>query len=162
MQRRLLVMRHAKSSWRSAAPTDHARPLNGRGRTAAPWMAERLLELDLCPEVVLSSDSARTRETWQRCAPILPTPALVRFTDTLYFGRMDHILRELTAVPDQHHTLLTLGHNPTWEQLVTWLSGQRVVMKTANIALLEATLPSLRDGFGTPGRWQLTEVLRPR
>ena len=36
MQRRLIVMRHAKSSWNSAAQTDHERPLNERGRGDAP------------------------------------------------------------------------------------------------------------------------------
>ena len=35
MERRLILMRHAKSSWKSDAP-DHDRPLNNRGRRDAP------------------------------------------------------------------------------------------------------------------------------
>jgi hypothetical protein len=36
MQRRLMLMRHAKSAWTSHVPTDHERPLNKRGRRDAP------------------------------------------------------------------------------------------------------------------------------
>ena len=45
MTRRLIVMRHAKSSWKSGAATDHERPLNKRGRRDAPRVAQRLEEL---------------------------------------------------------------------------------------------------------------------
>ena len=41
MTRRLIVMRHAKSSWDSDAHNDHARPLNKRGRRDAPAIARR-------------------------------------------------------------------------------------------------------------------------
>ena len=64
MERRLIVMRHAKSSWKSDAETDHLRPLNKRGRDSAPLVAARLVELGWIPEAVYSSDSLRTRETW--------------------------------------------------------------------------------------------------
>jgi phosphohistidine phosphatase len=162
MRRRLMLMRHAKSSWKSEAPTDHARPLNRRGREAAPLMADRLAGLGWCPELVIASDSRRTRETWARCAPGLPEPASIRFTPRLYFSGFEDVLDELAQAPDQHASLLALGHNPTWEELVRWTTGHDEVMKTANIALLEASLSSWQEGFATPGRWELIEVLRPR
>ncbi len=161
-RRRLLVMRHAKSSWKSGAATDHARPLNKRGREAAPLMAEMLRALDRCPEAVISSDAQRARQTWAGCATVLPEPALLRFSPTLYFSPLDEILRELATAPGEHRTLLAIGHNPGWEALVTWLCGAQVIMKTANIALLEAELSSWKAGFVAPRSWMLSRVLRPR
>ena len=38
--RQLLLLRHAKSSWDEGSLSDHARPLNMRGRRAADAMAE--------------------------------------------------------------------------------------------------------------------------
>lgn len=162
MHRHLLVMRHAKSSWKSDAPSDHARPLNKRGRKAAPLMAAELREMDIPPEMVIASDALRSRETWARCAPELPPPAFVRFTPELYFARFEGVLEALAAAPDEHRVLLTIGHNPGWERLVGWLSGEVVVMKTANIAVLEAPLPCWRSGLEAPGCWKLSRVLRPR
>ncbi len=157
-----MVMRHAKSAWNTDAPTDHDRPLNKRGRKASPLMGTKLRELGWTPEVVIASDAQRTRETWARTAPELPAPAHVRFTPRLYFSGMGGVLEELATTPDDRLSLLTLGHNPTWEHLVLWLCGQTVTMKTANIALLEADLEHWADGFGTPGHWRLMGVLRPR
>ena len=34
--KRLILMRHAKSSWKDSALSDHERPLNKRGREASP------------------------------------------------------------------------------------------------------------------------------
>lgn len=160
--RRLLVMRHAKSSWKSGAASDHDRPLNKRGRAAAPRVAQALAELGWIPTAVVSSDAKRTRETWARCAQELPAPDLLRFTTALYHSDFHNVLAELSAVPDRLDTLLVLGHNPTWEHLVAWLSGRETVLKTADVALLEANLPSWRQGFEVPERWRLSRVLRSR
>ena len=45
IQRRLMLMRHAKSSWKSQVPTDHERPLNERGRRDAARVGKRLAKL---------------------------------------------------------------------------------------------------------------------
>jgi phosphohistidine phosphatase len=162
MVRHLLVMRHAKSSWKSDAPSDHARPLNKRGRAAAPLMAAKLRELGLCPAAVFASDAQRARETWARCATELPPPAHLIFTSQLYFARFAGVLDELATAPDDLGVLLAIGHNPGWERLVGWLCDEQVIMKTANIAVLEAALPRWRDGLQAPGSWSLSRVLRPR
>ncbi len=45
MLRRLMLMRHAKSSWTSHVPTDHERSLNERGRRDAARVGKRLAKL---------------------------------------------------------------------------------------------------------------------
>ena len=46
MRTRLIVMRHAKSSWSDASLDDHDRPLNKRGRRDAPRIAQELHDRD--------------------------------------------------------------------------------------------------------------------
>ena len=82
MQRRLMVMRHAKSSWKSQVPTDHERPLNERGRRDAARVGKRLAELGWVPDFVVSSDSRRTfiPAPARRCArkgPAWPVPMMI-------------------------------------------------------------------------------------
>ena len=60
---RLIIMRHAKSSWTDSNLNDHDRPLNPRGRKDAPRIYQALMEMDWLPDTVFLSSSKRTTET---------------------------------------------------------------------------------------------------
>src|SRR5262245_38687424 len=111
MQRRLMLMRHAKSAWQSQVPSDHARPLNERGRRDAPRVGKRLVELGWVPDHVVGSDSRRTRETWERMQKHFPE-ARVSFTRTLYAAGPTELRTEVARLPADVRTVLVLGHNP--------------------------------------------------
>lgn len=66
-ERRLIVLRHAKSAWPEGVP-DHERPLAGRGRRDAPAAGRRLYEAGYTPDLVVCSTARRTRETWDLAA----------------------------------------------------------------------------------------------
>ena len=100
MQRRLIIMRHAKSSWNSPAATDHARPLNKRGQHDAPRVGTALVEQDWTPDLVLSSDSQRTRETFAGMTESFPGGIEVRFLSSFYHGGLNAIREEVsTSLP---------------------------------------------------------------
>ena len=50
----LLILRHAKSSWKHPELNDHDRPLNQRGKRDAPRMGELLQNEHLVPELIIS------------------------------------------------------------------------------------------------------------
>ena len=160
MLRRLIVMRHAKSSWKSGAQSDHERPLNERGQRDAPRVARRLVELGWCPEHILSSDAERTRET---CAGMLDElgEVPVELTREFYLAGLEEIRNALARVSATAGPVLVLGHNPGWEEAARWLSGQQVVLKTACAALLEREAATWTSAL-EPGAWALTELIRPR
>lgn len=107
--RRLTVLRHAKSSWDAADLTDHERPLNKRGRKAAPLIGRYLRERDLVPGYVLCSSSTRTRETLD----LLDLgDVAVEFSDALYgadAGEIAGLVRNLDSSID---AAMLIGHNP--------------------------------------------------
>ena len=167
MKRRLIVMRHAKSSWDNDVQTDHERLLDQRGRRDAPAIARRLFELDWLPKLVISSDAQRTRETFElirlTLSEIAPATTLdVVFTGALYLAGMPDIRVQLSQVDDEVDSVLVLGHNPGWEAAVSWLSGASIAMTTANAALLEGAGDRWSDAIASPDSWQLLEVLRPK
>ena len=68
MQRRLVMIRHAKSSWANPLQSDFMRPLNERGKTEAPEMGDKLKALGITPDLVIASSAKRTRQTAKRIA----------------------------------------------------------------------------------------------
>ena len=153
-------MRHAKSSWRHPELSDHLRPLNKRGRKSAPLMARALRQRGWVPELVLSSDSVRTRETWARMAPELEPGILVTWQPEFYGGGPHEVCLALEQLPDDLKTVMVLGHNTGWEDVVQQLSGVHVRMTTANTALLEGKGQWKKLARG--GAWGFVEVLRPK
>ncbi len=161
MQRRLIVMRHAKSSWTSSATSDHERPLNGRGRKDAPRIAAALHARGWWPDAVVSSDATRTRETWALMAAAdVPEVADVRFEPGLYHAGWREVHASAATWPQRWETVLLLGHNPGWEALAARLSDVWAEMTTANAALL--TCEAERWIEALEGQWELEETLRPK
>jgi phosphohistidine phosphatase len=112
---RLILMRHAKSSWDDPAMPDTARPLNKRGRRAATAIGMWLRKRVAIPAAVLSSPSSRTRETWERVATelgakgtALPQP---HWDDALYLAEPADMLAVLRTATGPGPVLM-LGHNP--------------------------------------------------
>lgn len=136
--KRLILMRHAKSDWSAGAESDHERPLNHRGKREAPVVAAELRASGLAPERVISSDSTRTRETWGCMEDQFPS-ASVTFDPTLYLAGIEAARAALRKVEASVNTVMLLGHNPGWEDMVSDLSGTRVELKTAHAAVFEAT-----------------------
>lgn len=108
---RLILTRHAKSSWDDPAQPDHDRPLNARGRRSArelgDWLASRGYE----PEEVLCSTAERTRETWERIAlaPLEVRPH-IRYEPGLYHATPEKMLEVLRSASAP--TVMMIGHNP--------------------------------------------------
>lgn len=161
MQRRLIVVRHAKSSWDSPTNSDHDRPLNDRGRVEAPELARRLVARGWQPQFVLSSDARRTQETYDAMASQWrDEPAEPHFLKSLYLADYADVLSVINLVPDDRSPLMLLGHNPGWEQLASVLSGQDIMLKTATAALLQGEGATWYDALRATGTWELVELLR--
>lgn len=146
---RLLVLRHAKSSWAEQGQDDHDRPLNKRGRSDAPVIAERLVVAGWAPDRVFCSTAQRTRETWSLMAPSFS--ATVEYLRELYLAPPATLLA--TAMGHEG-TVAVIAHNPGCESLVSALAGHPVQFTTCNAAMLSA--PSW------DGPWTLEGLFRPR
>ena len=110
MTLRLILIRHAKSSWDDPAVTDHDRPLNARGQRAAQELGSWLASRGYVPGEVLCSDALRTRQTWDGIAPALPAAPAVTLKPALYNAGPDVMMSVLRHATQP--TVLMLGHNP--------------------------------------------------
>ena len=119
----LHLLRHAKSDWDGSWDTDRERPLNPRGRTAAPMIGAHMVEQDLEPDLVLCSSATRTIETLELLGDGVPSSAEVRILDQLYGAEPLTILAELREAPDSAGSVLVIAHNPGIHRLAVELAG---------------------------------------
>ena len=108
--KRLILTRHAKSSWDDPATPDHDRPLNERGRAAAAELGVWLASRGYVPGEVLCSDALRTRKTWSGLAPALPGTPLLNLKPALYHAGPDVMLAVLRHASED--CVMVIGHNP--------------------------------------------------
>ncbi len=155
---RLILMRHAKSSWKYHDLSDHERPLNKRGRKSAVKIAKELVRLEWMPDKLYSSDSTRTRETWGRMNKYIDGVE-VEYSRKLYHSGVSRILKNL---PDEAgcETIMVLGHNPGCSEFLSYLCGEWHRMPTAATALL--TIKNPDESWKNESNWILEELLLPR
>jgi phosphohistidine phosphatase len=120
----LILLRHAKSDWSQPGLSDHDRPLNGRGRKAAPLMADFIQQKSLRPDVVRCSTSKRTRQTLKPLKKKLPQGCDVAYLEELYHASADEILQDIVSLPQSASTALYVGHNPGMQDLALRLVGE--------------------------------------
>ncbi len=162
----LLLMRHAKSAWPPGA-SDHDRPLKPRGQRDAAAVGAALRAHDLLPDVVLLSDSRRTRETLvfleEAVGAALPSLVL----SSLYHPGVDEVRAAIRRhCGDGVRRAMVLAHNPGLELATEWLSGEAPTLPTAAVVHL-APSPSVvadaswADRVASPVLWRMRSLWTP-
>ncbi len=123
--RRLILTRHAKSSWDDPLMADIDRPLNARGRLAARELGDFLASRGLEPEEVLCSPARRTRETWAGVeSAVLESLPKIRYVDALFHADPTVLLNQLKTLSQP--TVMILGHNPGIAEFAAMLPSRPI------------------------------------
>jgi len=108
--RRLILMRHAKSSWSDPGRRDLDRPLNKRGRRGAAAIGGWLRRHGYRPDLALVSSARRAQETWAGVVGEAG-PAETIYVPELYHAGPDAMLGVLGRAGAAERVLM-LGHQP--------------------------------------------------
>ncbi len=165
--RRLILLRHAKSD-RPAGVDDHDRPLNPRGREAAPRMGAYIAEAGLRPDHVLVSSATRTLETWDAVRiPLDGNPG--ETVPALYECGAEQIFDVVRRAPDHAGTLLVVGHNPGLQDFAMEAVGsgpkaerKRLATQFPTAALAVIDFESERWADIAPGAGRLERFVKPK
>ena len=120
----LYFLRHAKSDWSDLSLPDYERPLNARGRRACMKIGLALQRMGVMPDRVLCSTATRAQETLERVMSAGELSWPVTREGGLYGAGADRILSLIRQQPDDCSSLLLVGHNPGFQDLVVGLSGE--------------------------------------
>ena len=109
--KKLILIRHAKSSWKYDV-IDHERPLNTRGKKDAHLVSGHLAQLFLKPHMVLISDALRTKNTASIFIENLNmNRSIVHLNHDLYDFSGNHLIRTIKQCSDKAQELMVFGHN---------------------------------------------------
>jgi len=164
MTRRLILIRHAKSSWSDNDRSDHERPLNDRGWKAARAVGEWLTANDFLPDEVIHSTATRAAETWEAIASVLPEVPLVHAEKGLYLASPQRMLEILHGA--QEACVLMIGHNPGCAMFAAGMSRARSPhpdfsrYPTCATCVLDFDVDDWRRA--EPGQGELVDFIVPR
>ena len=113
-EKKLLIIRHAKSDWRDAYDIqDIDRSLKVRGVNDTYKMGERLQKRSISPDLLLSSSGIRALHTAVIMARTFnDCQEKIQVTPNLYHASATNILHEIQQVNNQVNTLFLFTHNP--------------------------------------------------
>ncbi|MEE9135619.1 MAG: histidine phosphatase family protein [Gammaproteobacteria bacterium] len=127
MQKRITLLRHAKSSWKDASVADRDRPLNRRGSKSAPDMGKRLADRGVRPSLLLTSPAKRARETARLIARELNYPLeFIQSESELYLATPETILQVVARQDDGFNDVMLFGHNPGITELANQLGDRNI------------------------------------
>lgn len=114
MKRELILIRHTKSSWADLGMDDFDRPLNKDRTGDAKRMAQKLLELNLQPDLIICSPALRTRQTVEYfCSTLKISSKEIQFEKRLYESSANEYLEVIRETDIQVKSLIIVGHNPS-------------------------------------------------
>jgi phosphohistidine phosphatase len=157
----LLLLRHAKSSWKHPELADHDRPLKKRGRRDAPRMGRLIVSEGIVPGLILSSTAVRARETAEAVSAVCGEAVQLRLLRDLYHADAEDCAVLLRALPDGEDRVMLVGHNPTMEELLEALTGVRETLPTAALARIELSVETWSE-LGPNRSARLVRIWRPR
>lgn len=120
----LIILRHAKSNWSDLSLSDHDRPLNQRGKNAAPIMGKRLSMKPIQPQIVLCSTAARAQATANKVLAQISQKYEIQFLKSLYHAYPDNILDIISKISDNYQNIMIVGHNPGLTELANDLMDE--------------------------------------
>ena len=140
----LVLVRHAKSSWKDASLPDRDRPLNRRGKRDAPEMGRRLADLVGTPDLIVASPAVRALATARSIAEATGYPVDgIREDKRIYQAGSAEILDVIRGLEDQRDRVFLFGHNPGLTELVNELT-EPAVDNVPTCGVVELLLASQR------------------
>jgi phosphohistidine phosphatase len=157
----LLLLRHAKSSWKDSDIDDHERPLNKRGKKDAPKIGRLLPEENLLPDLIVSSSAKRCRKTAEHVIQNSGYRGETRIYGELYEANAAKLRDFLTKLDGRVGSVLLIAHNPGMEELLESLTGAYTPLSTAALARVELPIETWEHLSGET-RGNLIKTWQPR
>lgn len=169
----LTVLRHAKSSWDHPGLSDHDRPLNERGRLAAPAVCSFLQKtyfggngkeaLLPRPERIVASSAIRTVCTAQFARDAFGLAPLDLTLDSqLYLASSDTLLHVVRNLPEEARHVVMVGHNPGLHEFCDRMLARAGVPRMPTCTAVLMGLPHEYWGLADWQEAQLIAYITPK
>jgi phosphohistidine phosphatase len=147
MIKKLVIVRHAKSTWDLASIADLDRPLKEIGINNTILISKKLLQNKITPDLIITSHAIRAMHTALIVARELCFPFHKIVIDSgLYHESDDEVLESLRLIDDIYPTVFIFGHNPTFTLLSNIFLNQKISnLPTSGAVILEFNCEKWKD-----------------
>lgn len=160
--KQLMVMRHAKSSWKDSSLSDHDRPLNPRGLRNAPEMGRYACQQACLPDLILSSTANRALTTARLFVEGAGSDIPIVTQKALYHPGVRDYCQAVGAQVSEQGRIMVVSHNPGSEEWIFRLTGSYETMPTGAIAVVEFAADFCWTKINARSQGELLDVWRPR
>lgn len=135
MERELLILRHAKSSWGEDDKADVDRPLKYKGISDISFIASKSMKISSGIQKVVTSHAIRAVHTAILFSSRISLPLSNICIDDRIYTADDYSLRNIIdEFPDDLTKALIVGHNPTLTYFVNlFLNNQIIELPTSGL-----------------------------
>ena len=138
--KKLIIIRHCKSSWSDLSLNDFDRPLNNRGVQDGNLMSKELSKKIDNVDLLISSSSKRTRLTADFFIELIKINK-ISFIDDLYHSSSENIINKLKKISNTHESIMVIGHNPGLTDLVNKLTSINLYnLPTCGVAIVNLNI----------------------
>ena len=136
--KKLTIIRHAKSDWSFDVP-DMDRPISKRGKNDAQIMAEFIDTINFFPQIIYSSPSKRTVETYEYFLKHSSVFKNIEFqkSDQLYDFSGYDVLEFIRNIDDDYSSVVLFSHNNSCSFLTAELGGEYKHVPTCGIIIFD-------------------------
>lgn len=150
----LILVRHAKSSWKDSGVEDHDRTLARRGERDAPFMAKIFRDKKMNVDLMISSTAIRALSTAQEFAQRLDyKKEKIQKASELYLAELEELVDFVRNLDDENKTVMMFGHNPGFTWLANALTNDSIEnIPTCGIVAIDFRVSSWKEissGSGT-------------
>lgn len=115
--KKIIIIRHSKSSWKELSLGDFHRPLNNRGKTDGPIMANYLSSRISKISLLHCSSSLRTSETSKFFIERIKFDK-IQYDESLYHCSSSSILKIIMSYAEEFSSAMIIAHNPGLTNLI--------------------------------------------
>jgi phosphohistidine phosphatase len=130
----LYFLRHGEADWPSWKKDDDERPLTKHGKKEMHEVGAFLKRIKARPDLILTSPLPRASQTAEIAAKHLKIKSREDKLLAPGFGR-DELERLLRKYPEE--SLMIVGHEPDFSELISTLTGASLKLPKAGVALVE-------------------------
>ncbi|WP_372755054.1 histidine phosphatase family protein [Mariniflexile sp.] len=144
--KKLILVRHAKSSWEHNV-IDHERPLNERGVSDANTVSKELKASNLEVDLILCSDAVRTTSTatifisnlnWEKIR--------IEFSHDLYDFAGTNLIQVIQNCKNSVNNLMVFGHNHAITSFVNTFGNKSIDnVPTCGVTIIEFDIDNWQD-----------------
>src|SRR3990172_5444273 len=133
----VFLLRHGKSERGPEYETDFVRPLTKRGKRDSQQIGEFMKHHALIPDLIISSDATRALKTAEGAASFMKYRGTIHLKNDLYSGGAESYRVSIETLDNTINSVMLVGHNPSLEEVVQYLSGNTVVITTAALVRID-------------------------